>query len=67
MAVTWGWDVGSEADREAGWSRDRSAESNRCNVSRTGRMTVTLASQFLAPRLKGQVIYDLESRPFRRA
>jgi hypothetical protein len=26
---------------------------------------VTLASQFLAPRLKGQVIYDPEPGPFR--
>jgi hypothetical protein len=21
MTVTWGWDVGSEADKEAGWGR----------------------------------------------
>jgi hypothetical protein len=48
-------------------SRDRSAERSRCNVSRTGWVTVTLASQFLAPSLKGQVIYDPESRPFRGA
>jgi hypothetical protein len=46
-------------------SRDRSAERSRCNVSRTGRLTVTLASQFLAPKLKGQVIYDPDPGPFR--
>jgi hypothetical protein len=56
MAVTSGWDLGSEADREAGWSRDRSAERSRCNAPRTGRVTVTLASQFLAPRFKGQFL-----------
>jgi hypothetical protein len=46
-------------------SRDRSAERSRCNAPRTGRVTVTLASQFLAPRLKGQVIDDPEPGPFR--
>jgi hypothetical protein len=46
-------------------SRDRSAERSRCNVSRTGRLAVTLASQFLAPKLKGQVISAPEQGPFR--
>jgi hypothetical protein len=30
-----------------------------------GRARLTSQIQFLAPRLKAQVIYDLESRPFR--
>jgi hypothetical protein len=48
-------------------SRDRSAERSRCNAPRTGWVTVTVTSEVLAPRLKGQVIYDPESGPFRRA
>jgi hypothetical protein len=44
---------------------DRPAERSRCNVSRTGRVTETLASRGLAPRYKGEVIYDPEAGPFR--
>jgi hypothetical protein len=46
-------------------SRNRSAEHSRCNVSRTGQVTVTLAFRALAPRHMGQVIDDPEPGPFR--
>jgi hypothetical protein len=41
---------------------DRPAERSRCNVSRTGQVTETLASRALAPRHKGQVIDAPEPR-----
>jgi hypothetical protein len=44
---------------------ERSAERSRCNALRTGRVTETLASRGLAPRYKGEVIYDPEPGPFR--
>jgi hypothetical protein len=69
MSVTSGWDLGSEADREAGWGRTVplgvAGVTRRGPLDERGDGDVGVAG--LGSQHKGQVIYDPEPGPFRWA